>query len=219
MMRTRVKVCCILDAAEAALAIAAGADALGLVGPMPSGPGVVGIEGAARIARRVPPGVASFLLTASTRAEDLMRDVTAVQPDVVQIVDAPEAEAYAALRSAFPALKLVQVIHVEDEAAIQAALDVQDRVDAILLDSGRPKAAIRELGGTGRAHDWATSRRLVEAVRIPVWLAGGLGPANVADSIRTVGPFGLDLCSGVRTDGRLDETKLAAFMAAVRAAS
>ena len=217
-MRTRVKVCCILDEAEAALAVAAGADALGLVGPMPSGPGVVGIEGAARIARTVPPGVASFLLTAATRADELVRDVAAVRPDVVQIVDAPDADAYAALRSAFPALKLVQVIHVEDDGAIRAALDVQDQVDAILLDSGRPKAAIRELGGTGRAHDWATSRRLVAAVRVPVWLAGGLGPANAAAAIDAVRPFGLDLCSGVRTDGRLDAAKLDAFMAAVRGA-
>jgi phosphoribosylanthranilate isomerase len=77
---------------------------------------------------------------------------------------------------------------------------------------------VKLLGGTGRIHDWAVSRRVVEAVREPVFLAGGLNPGNVGDAIRSVRPFGVDVCSGLRTAGRLDDAKLTDFMAAVAAA-
>jgi len=92
-------------------------------------------------------------------------------------------------------------------------------IDALLLDSGRPGNTVKELGGTGRTHDWSTSRAIVEAVECPVYLAGGLCPENVAEAIRTVRPFGVDVCTGVRTDGKLDEAKLKDFIAAVRATS
>ncbi|HEY7412586.1 MAG TPA: phosphoribosylanthranilate isomerase, partial [Vicinamibacteria bacterium] len=88
-------------------------------------------------------------------------------------------------------------------------------VDALLLDSGRPGAAVKELGGTGRRHDWAVSRRIRERVPVPLFLAGGLTPANVREAVAEVGPYGLDVCSGVRTDGALDERKLGAFFAAL----
>jgi phosphoribosylanthranilate isomerase len=67
------------------------------------------------------------------------------------------------------------------------------------------------LGGTGRAHDWAISRKIREAIEKPLYLAGGLTPDNVARAIETVQPFGVDVCSGVRTDGKLDERKLVAL--------
>lgn len=218
-MRTRVKVCCIASPAEAAMAIRLGADAVGLVGPMPSGPGVISLDLAAEIARSVPPPVASFLLSSATTVDGLVRHVDVCRPTALQIVDAVAAPAvYAGLREAFPWLKLVQVIHVTGPESVDEARTLASSVDAFLLDSGNPNLSVKELGGTGRVHDWATSARIVRAVRVPVFLAGGLRAENAVQAIRNVAPYGLDLCSGVRTDGALDETKLAAFMRAVRSA-
>ena len=121
------------------------------------------------------------------------------------------------LRAALPGITIVQVVHVDGEDAIARARAASPHADAILLDSGNQKLAVKELGGTGRRHDWTISRRIRETAGVPVYLAGGLTAANVADAITTVRPFGLDLCSGVRTDGRLDAEKLAAFFAAARA--
>jgi phosphoribosylanthranilate isomerase len=216
-MRTRVKVCCIASEAEARMAIRHGADALGLVGPMPSGPGTIGLDVAARIAAAVPPPVATFLLSSATSARELIAQAHLCRPTALQIVDAvDEFAVYGALREACPALKLVQVIHVTGPGSVDDARAVAPLVDALLLDSGNPNLAVKELGGTGRMHDWATSAVIVRAVGVPVFLAGGLNPGNVARAIGNVAPFGLDLCSGVRRDGALDEGLLAAFVAAVR---
>ena len=118
-----------------------------------------------------------------------------------------------------PGISIVQVIHVVGPESVDEACAVAPHVDAILLDSGNQKLATKELGGTGRIHDWTLSRTIRDSIDIPVFLAGGLTPENVAQAIREVGPFGLDLCSGVRTNGRLDATKLRRFFAAVRSAA
>ena len=102
--------------------------------------------------------------------------------------------------------------------AIDEAVLVGPQVDAVLLDSGDQRLAVKQLGGTGRRHDWAVSLRIREALEVPVFLAGGLNAWNAARAIQDVGPFGLDICSGVRTDGALDEAKLSSFMAAVERA-
>jgi phosphoribosylanthranilate isomerase len=217
-LRTRVKVCCITTPQAAELAIAAGADALGLVGPMPSGTGIIDLETARDLAARVPPPVATFLLSCATRPEDLVAQARRVGPTTLQIVDAVAPAAYAVLRRELPALKLVQVLHVTGGRTLDEAVEVAPHVDALLLDSGVPDAPVRMLGGTGRVHDWSISRRIVEASPVPVFLAGGLTPGNVAEAIRTVRPFGVDLCTGLRTEGRLDGTKLDAFMRAVAGA-
>ena len=217
-MRVRVKICCIETPEAAALAIRHGADALGLVGPMPSGTGIIDLKTAGRIARSVPPPVASFLLSSATEPEELLAQCREVAPSVVQIVDAVNPAAYALLRRELPALKIVQVVHVTREATIAEALALAARVDALLLDSGEPDAPVRTLGGTGKVHDWSISRRIAEASPVPVILAGGLTPGNVGGAIAAVHPFAVDLCTGLRTEGRLDETKLAEFMRAVAAA-
>lgn len=217
-MGTRIKICCIASREEAALAIAAGADAVGLVGRMPSGPGPIADELIADIALAVPPPIASFLLTSETGAEAIIAHACRTGTNTLQLVDRLEDGAHAALRRALPALRLVQVIHVEDRTAVALAREVAPAVDALLLDSGRPGASVRVLGGTGRTHDWTISRAIVEAVERPVFLAGGLDAANVGEALATVRPFGVDLCTGVRNDGRLDPVKLRAFVAAVRRA-
>jgi phosphoribosylanthranilate isomerase len=215
MARPRVKICCIMSVAEARLAVSAGASALGLVGKMPSGPGVIDDGLIAEIAAIVPPPVATFLLTSETRADAIVDHVRRVGTNTVQLVDRVEAGAYAAIRRALPQVKIVQVLHVADAGVVDEARALAGAVDAFLLDSGNPNMAVKQLGGTGRVHDWDLSRRIVESVDRPVFLAGGLRADNVAEAVARVQPFGLDLCSSVRSQGRLDARKLAMFFAAV----
>jgi phosphoribosylanthranilate isomerase len=212
---TRVKVCCISSVEEARLAVRLGASALGLVSEMPSGPGVILESLIAEIAAAVPPPIATFLLTSRTNPEEIIAQQRRCRVNTLQFCDALPAGAYAALRQALPGISLVQVIHVLDESSIAEAQTAALEVDALLLDSGRPFLAIKELGGTGRTHDWTLSAEIVNKSRVPVFLAGGLNPENVAEAIRAVRPFGVDLCTGVRTNGALDECKLSRFMEAV----
>ncbi len=211
MMRTRVKVCCISSIDEARLAIRCGASALGLVSAMPSGPGPIPEELIAEIAAVIPPGVASFLLTSKQDADSIIKQQRRCRTNTLQLVDRVSVQTYQELRRELPGIGLVQVVHVTGEESIVEAITVSEFVDAILLDSGNQSLPVKELGGTGRTHDWNLSRQIVESVSVPVYLAGGLKSENVAEAIRQVHPFAVDLCSGVRTDGKLDESKLAAF--------
>ena len=217
-MRTRVKICCISSVEEARLAIRMGADALGLVGHMPSGPGVISDDLIARISANVPPPVHTFLLTSETQVESIIAHHRKVRTNTIQIVDTLTKGTYDDLRQALPGVSLVQVVHVQDASALEQAHRCAPVVDALLLDSGNPRANTKILGGTGRTHDWQLSRQIVEAVDKPVFLAGGLHAGNVQQAMTEVQPFGLDLCSGVRTAGQLDPHKLEAFMRAVHTA-
>jgi phosphoribosylanthranilate isomerase len=215
-MRARLKVCCISSHAEARMAVQHGAAALGLVGHMPSGPGVIDDALIASIARDVPPPVATFLLTSEVDAQAAVDHARRAGTTTLQLVDEVPPDTYAALRAALPALKLVQVVHVRSDADIDAALTAAAHVDALLLDSGNPDAAVKELGGTGRTHNWSISRSIVHQSPKPVFLAGGINPGNVARALDEVQPFGIDLCSGVRTAGNLDPRKLEALIHAMR---
>jgi phosphoribosylanthranilate isomerase len=213
-MPTRLKVCCIESEDEARLAVRLGASALGLVSSMPSGPGVIDEAEIKRIAARVPPGVATFLLTSATSVPEIVGQQRRCGTNTIQICDRLTEGGHGDLKAELPGVKIVQVVHVVDGEAAAEAVERARDADAILLDSGRPGAAVKELGGTGRVHDWAVSARIRETVApVPLYLAGGLRPANVGEAIRAVRPFGIDVCSGVRTDGRLDESKLADFVA------
>ena len=213
--RTRIKICCIQSWVEAELAIAHGADALGFVAAMPSGVGPIEDDLIAEIVASVPPPVATFLLTRETEAEAIIGHARRTRPSTIQLVDEQAVPAHAEIRAALPGIKVVQVIHVEDATAVERSVAAATTADALLLDSGRPSLAVPELGGTGRVHDWSVSRRIVDAVGVPVFLAGGLDPDNVAEAIEQVQPFGLDLCSGLRPTGALDADLLAGFVAAV----
>ncbi|MGD9583541.1 MAG: hypothetical protein AB7V26_07710 [Lysobacterales bacterium] len=213
-----VKVCCIASREEANLAIAAGASALGLVSAMPSGPGPIAEQTIAEISATVPPVIATFLLTARQHAEEIITQHRVCRTSTIQLVDQVAAEELRVLRRALPGIRLVQVIHVRDASSLAEAKAVAPLVDALLLDSGNPDLPVKELGGTGRRHDWQISRRIRDEAGRPVFLAGGLHAGNAAEAIATVRPFGLDLCSGVRSQGRLDPGKLQAFTAAVVAA-
>lgn len=193
------------------MAIRAGASAVGLVSEMPSGPGPIPEQAIAAIAARVPPPVATFLLTCRTDAASIVDQHRRCRTNTIQLVDRVEPDTWAELRRRLPGVGLVQVIHVTGEGSVEEAEAAGRHVDAVLLDSGNPSLPVKELGGTGRVHDWTLSRRIRERLKVPVFLAGGLRAGNVAAAVAAVEPFAVDLCSGVRTDGRLDPGKLARF--------
>lgn len=199
------------------MAIAFGASALGLVGNMPSGPGVISDAMIAAIASRVPPPIGCFLLTSETAATSIIAHQQKVHTNTIQIVDALQEGTYQQIKMALPGIKLVQVIHVIDERSVDEAIAMAGQVDALLLDSGNPNLNVKILGGTGRVHNWLLSRRIVEQVAVPVFLAGGLNADNVREALQTVQPFGLDLCSSVRTSQKLDPVKLELFFNAAHA--
>jgi len=215
----RVKVCCIKTAEEAKLAIDLGASAVGLVSQMPSGPGPIPERLIAEIASAVPPSVGTFLLTSQTDADVIAAQQRRCGVNVLQIASYPPPGTLATLRKALPGVALVKVVHIQGEDSVAQAVESALGADALLLDSGNPSDALPTLGGTGRVHDWAISARIVSEVHIPVFLAGGLNAENVREAIETVHPFGVDLCSGVRTQGALDPIKLARFMEQVAAAA
>ncbi len=207
-LKPRIKICCIGSVKEAKMAIELGASALGLVGNMPSGPGVISDDKIAEIVRIIPPHIASFLLTSETDAEKVIMHQKRVGTNTIQIVDKLQTGIYEDIRFALNNIKLVQVIHVLDESSIDEAIAVSHHVDAVLLDSGNPNLKVKKLGGTGRIHNWEISKIIRQKLDIPIFLAGGINPNNITEAIRFVQPFGIDLCNGVRTNGKLDECKL-----------
>lgn len=210
-----VKICCIQNKQEAELAIRYGTSALGFVSEMPSGPGPIPEEKIAEIVPLVPPPISTFLLTSKQDVPSIVAQQKRCNVSTLQFCDFMEAGVFKELRNKLPAVKFVQVIHVTGEEAIQAAINVSHFVDAILLDSGDPKAKIKTLGGTGKTHNWQISRSIVENAKVPVFLAGGLNPANIKLAIETVQPFAVDVCSGVRTNGTLDEKNLSKFFSEI----
>lgn len=211
IQRPRVKICCISSIDEARLAVRYGASALGLVSAMPSGPGVIGEDLIAAIARTIPPAVASILLTSRQDVPSIIEQQRRTGVNTLQLCDRLIEGTYEDLRAALPGIALIQVIHVTGEESLQEAKAIAPHVHALLLDSGNQSLAIKELGGTGRVHNWSVSMQIRAQVEVPIFLAGGLNAENAASAIALVGPYGLDICSGVRTDGVLNEMKLKQF--------
>ena len=214
-MKPFIKICCMASREEVRLAISAGASAVGLVSAMPSGPGPIADSLIADIAAVVPPPIATFLLTCRQDADSIIEQHSMCRTSTLQLVDSMAPAELEKLRARLPGIRLVQVIHVGGEESIDEARMIAPFVDALLLDSGNQKLAVKELGGTGRVHDWRISRRIRDAVDVPLFLAGGLNAGNVAAAVAAVQPHGVDVCSGVRTDGKLDAAKLRAFVAAM----
>ncbi|HEX2969841.1 MAG TPA: phosphoribosylanthranilate isomerase [Bacteroidales bacterium] len=211
-MKPRVKICCIKSVDEARMAIEAGASAIGLVGRMPSGPGPISDDLIRHIVAKVPPPIATFLLTCETSVSGIIAHHKRTNTNTIQIVDKLYEGSYADIRKALPSVRIVQVIHVSGESSVDEAIRISGEVDAILLDSGNPDLAIKQLGGTGRVHNWTLSRRIRDNALCPVFLAGGLKPENVRQAVEQVRPFGVDVCSGLRINGNLDKERLEAFI-------
>jgi phosphoribosylanthranilate isomerase len=214
--KPRVKICCISSIEEAQTAILFGASAIGLVSEMPSGPGVIPEELIREIAQSVPVGIDTFLLTSKQNPEEVIAQQQKTRVNTIQLVDAFPISGYTVLRQALSGIRMVQVIHVVENTSLQDAEAIAPYVDAILLDSGNPSLTVKELGGTGRIHDWSMSRRIRDSVDVPIYLAGGLKPENVHNAIEQVHPYALDVCSGVRTNGHLDKHKLEAFFSHIK---
>jgi phosphoribosylanthranilate isomerase len=214
---TEIKICCISSHDEARMAIDAGATILGLVSAMPSGPGVIDETLIASIAACVSEqsvSVQTFLLTSRCDADAILGQHRRCGTTGIQLCDALPPGTIPRLRDALPGIRLIQVIHVTGEASYTEAMAAAKEADALLLDSGNPSLQVKQLGGTGRVHDWTISRRICADAGIPVFLAGGLRPENVADALARTGATGVDICSGVRTNGSLDAEKLNRFVAA-----
>ena len=211
----KVKICCISSIEEARLAVAYGAAAIGLVGRMPSGPGIITDELIHAIAKTVPPPIQTFLLTSETTTDNIIEHHKKVNTTTIQIVDALSGREYHKIREAIPNVQLVQVIHVLDEGSIKEAIEISEFVDAILLDSGNPNLPTKVLGGTGKTHNWDLSKKIREEISLPVFLAGGINKDNIKKAIEHVQPYGIDLCSSVRTNGQLDESKLEELFKAI----
>ena len=214
-MKTKVKICCISSIEEAKNALKFGADVLGLVAKMPSGPGTIDDDLIAKIVKSIPSETTTFLLTPKINPYEIIDHQRLTDTNCIQLVDAVKIEDYKILRENLPNIQLIQVIHVTGEESIEEAKRYAEVADMILLDSGNPNLKIKELGGTGRVHNWELSRKIVESISKPVFLAGGLKPENIKEAIETVKPYGVDLCSGVRTEGKLDLEKLGQFFEAL----
>ncbi|MCX6174865.1 MAG: phosphoribosylanthranilate isomerase [Ignavibacteriales bacterium] len=213
---THVKICCISSIEEANIAVKYGASAIGLVSEMPSGPGVISEKTIKKIAEQTSPSISTFLLTSKQNVDEIIEQHHRCGTNTIQLCDKIITGSHFQLKKALPRIKIVQVIHVTDDESINEAIETSNFVDAILLDSGNQKLVTKELGGTGRTHDWSISRKIVESVKIPVYLAGGLNSQNVVEAILQVKPYGVDICSGVRTNSRLDEEKLKLFFDRVK---
>jgi phosphoribosylanthranilate isomerase len=196
---------------EAKLAMKYGACAIGLVSEMPSGPGVISESLITEIAANVPNEIKTFLLTSKISAEEIISQLVKCKTSTVQLVDTVDFKVYRSLKEELPQISIVQVIHVENEKSISEAKKVEKFVDAVLLDSGNQNKEVKELGGTGRTHNWEISKQIVNGLKIPVYLAGGLNSENVKEAVQFVKPYGVDLCSGVRTNNKLDKDKLKKF--------
>ena len=213
-----VKVCCIQSEAELLLAYEAGARFVGLVGPMPSGPGPISEHAISRIAAEAPHGLTTVLLTSRKDAAGIAEHVLESGTGAVQIVRSVAPQVRFDVRRIVGETVIFQVVHVEGPHSVREARGAAVGADYLLLDSGRPGAAVAELGGTGRTHDWELSARIVRNASVPVFLAGGLQPDNVMGAVEAVRPYGVDVCSGLRgPDGRLDPNRLLDFMEGTRA--
>lgn len=214
----KVKICCIKSIVEARLAIEIGATAVGLVAKMPSGPGIIDDTLIRQIANAVPPPISSFLLTSETSAKSIIDHSNRTNTSTIQIVDRLQTGSYEDIRTALPDTELVQVIHVIGKESIDEAIAVSPYVDYILLDSGNPNLEIKKLGGTGKVHNWEISAAIRKEVEVPIYLAGGLNSENVGEAIDVVKPYGVDVCSGVRANGKLSKEKLEGFFQAIKQA-
>jgi phosphoribosylanthranilate isomerase len=208
----KIKICCISTIKEAKLAIRYGASTVGLVSEMPSGPGVINEKNILEIAKNIPPGISSFLLTSKQSVEEIIQQQRQCKTNTIQLCDSLDSKQHQELRKKLPGISIVQVIHVCSEESLEEAINASINCHGLLLDSGNQKLKVKELGGTGRIHNWSISKKIVNAVNVPVYLAGGLNAENVKDAIKTVRPFGVDICSGVRTNGKLDKTKLIRYI-------
>jgi len=209
MRKVRVKICGLTREEDLAIAVAAGADAVGFIVGVPSSPRNISLEKAKKLIRRVPIFVKSVLVMVPTSVDALLNTYEKLSPDAIQIhgENLPEASL---LRERLPSTPLIRAIHANPVNALEVASAASKSFDAILLDS----SAHGKYGGTGVVHDWELSKRVNQAILPkPLILAGGLSPENVKDAIRAVQPYAVDVCTSVESrPGIKDPRKVLAFI-------
>lgn len=192
----RVKICGLTNAADLATAVDAGADALGVICDVPvDTPREVSVEQARSLVSSAPPFVTTVVVTMCSDPDRAIELVETVGPDAIQLHGSVDS---AVLERVQSAVDIDVVLAIDsDEVSAAERYDGDGLVDALLVDSVSDDGG----GGTGETHDWERTRDATAALETPVVLAGGLTPANVADAVRTVEPFAVDVASGVETEG------------------
>jgi phosphoribosylanthranilate isomerase len=201
---------------EALAAERAGADALGFTLRLPGGPHDGLTEKRARsIIAALPPFVSAVVITYVDDAREAVELCRFTGADTLQLHGDFDSGGLPMLRAALPHLKIIRALNVTGEEAVAAAVQVERRVDALILDTYDPVTGRK--GATGMVHDWTISGEIVARAGIPVILAGGLRPENVAEAIRVVQPWGVDVHTGVENeDGSRNLNKLRDFVAAAK---
>jgi len=208
---TRVKICGVTTEADRDAVVAAGADAVGVIHGVPvETPREVDEDTAESLVAGVPPLVTSVLVTMPTTVQEVVKRVDEIEPDAVQVHDGLGPAELGALARRVSQ----QIVAVVDAGAADIA-EYADHADALLVDSVDDEGA----GGTGETHDWERTREVVASLDVPVVLAGGLTPDNVAEAVRTVQPFAVDTASGVESGGgQKDHDAVRRFVANATAA-
>ena len=207
MNAVRVKICGITRKEDLDATAAAGADAVGFVVGVASSPRNLSLSEAEKLIRQVPSFVKSVLVTVPKSLGELVETCKRLNPDAVQIHG---TSMFGAVRERLPNTLLIGAVKANSPDAFDIAAKAAETFDAVLLDSfdnGR-------YGGTGIVHDWELSKRVRQVIHPkPLILAGGLNPENVAEAVRTVEPYAVDVSSGVeRQPGIKDHTKIIEFI-------
>jgi phosphoribosylanthranilate isomerase len=196
----RAKICGIRSESDLAIAVAAGADAVGFIsGITHRSEDALDANVARALSRLVPPYVTRVLVTHLQDANEILCLADRVEADAIQVHGEVSLETVQAVVAGASGRQVIKAVHVTGTAAVSSAIAAADTCGAVHLDSRSDD----RLGGTGRTHDWTVSAAIVRALaarKCPVILAGGLTPANVAEAILVVGPFAVDANSGLEDD-------------------
>lgn len=204
---TRVKICGLKDGLDLEGALQAGADAVGFIVEIEQSRRCISASAARELIEMVPPFVASVAVIHPRDLDDALRLAEDTGADLLQIHSRLKREELRRLRDSV-SQRIIIACRAEGDEALQMA----PLADAILLDTCKNGV----LGGTGETHDWNLSARLVRELKVPVVLAGGLGPDNVCQAVRTVRPHAVDVASGVEVEGRKDRGRMEQFVEQVR---
>lgn len=211
-MPVRVQIAGVSSLEEALECERAGADALGFTVRLPTGVHDGLTEAKARgIIAALPPFIATVAITYVDNAREATDLCRYLGVSAVQLHGEFPTRELPLLRAALPHLKIIRAVHVTGPEAVAKARSLDRHVDAIVLDTYDPGTG--RSGATGKTHDWSVSRQIVVRARVPVVLAGGLTPDNVAEAIRTVRPWAVDVHTGVEdADGKRNFDKIRAFI-------
>jgi len=203
----KIKICGITSRRDAQAATEAGVNALGFIFA-PDSPRSVSLVGAARIIDDLPPFISKVAVTVDAPEGTIRQIIETCGVDTVQLHGNEPPEFCAR----FENIKVIKAFQVRPELSLESLRAYAFVTDAWLLDTYRPGKA----GGTGVTFNWETARQ-IRQIGHPIILAGGLGPANVAQAIAQVQPFAVDVASGVESSpGHKDLQKLVEFVRAVQ---